>query len=78
MTHIKTTIELPASLLMAAKAMAVKEKTTLKAILEHALRREITFQENPSPRDIFEINQYNFPVLKKRKAPLVTSITDCP
>ena len=58
---------------MAAKAMAVKEKTTLKAILEHALRREITFQENPSPRDIFEINQYNFPVLKKRKAPPVTS-----
>jgi hypothetical protein len=72
-THIKTTIELPAPLLIAAKAVAVERRTTLKAILEHALRREITFQETPTPRDIFEINQYDFPVLKRRKAPQVTS-----
>ncbi|MCX6935903.1 MAG: hypothetical protein NTZ01_06915 [Verrucomicrobia bacterium] len=41
--------------------------------MEHALRREIVFHENPSPQDIFEINRHDFPVLKKRQAPQVTS-----
>ena len=38
---MKTTIELPDDLLIEAKAVAARRRTTLKAIVEHALRREL-------------------------------------
>lgn len=38
---MKTTLELDAVLLTQAKALAMKRRTTLKAIVENALRREI-------------------------------------
>lgn len=44
---MKTTLELPDDLLIEAKAVAARRRTTLKAIIEHALRREI--QPAPPP-----------------------------
>lgn len=41
LTHMKTTLDLPDDLLIEAKAVAARRRTTLKAIVEHALRREI-------------------------------------
>ena len=50
LTHImKTTLDLPDNLPIAAKALAAQRKTTLKAMVEHALRREIDPQKNLAP-----------------------------
>ncbi len=38
---MKTTLELPDNLLLEAKAVAARRRTTFKAMIEHALRREI-------------------------------------
>ena len=38
---MKTTIELPDALLRQAKAVALRRRTTLKAVLTHALEREV-------------------------------------
>ena len=42
---MKTTIELPDALFAEAKSVALKRRTTLKAMMEHALRREIGFSD---------------------------------
>ena len=65
---MKTTIELPDALFSAAKAVAVRRRTTLKAMMEHALRREIAFNDEPAADAAFELNAHGFPVLKKRGA----------
>ena len=39
---MKTTIELDDALLIEAKAVAARRRTTLRAMVEHALRRELT------------------------------------
>ena len=50
-THImKMTVELPDDLLIEAKATAARQRTTLRAIIEHALRREIFFNKQKSRR----------------------------
>ncbi len=70
---MKTTIELPDQLFAAAKATAIKRRTTLKAMVEHALRREIAFDSaSPEPAGI-EVNPHGFPVLKKTESTPVTS-----
>jgi len=49
---MKTTLELPDDLFAEAKAVALRRKTTLRAMFEHALRREIGSSagaESPSP-----------------------------
>ena len=49
---VKTTLVLPDDLLMEAKTLAVRRKTTLRAIIESALRRELrpaSDLENPDP-----------------------------
>jgi hypothetical protein len=38
---MKTTLELPDELFAQAKAAAAKRKTTFRAVVEHALRREV-------------------------------------
>jgi Arc/MetJ family transcription regulator len=38
---MKTTLELDDDLLIEAKAVAARRRTTLRAIVEHALRREL-------------------------------------
>ena len=40
--HMKTTIQLPDSLLKEARTLANKEHTTLKSLMEEGLRRIIT------------------------------------
>ena len=50
---MKTTIELPDGLLRAAKAIAARRGTTLKAIIAHALEREV--HDGDSPQDLFEV-----------------------
>ncbi len=65
---MKTTIELPDDLLAKAKSVAAMRHTTLRAMIEHALRREIG-ESGPSGEGvIWEKNEYGFPVLKRRGA----------
>jgi hypothetical protein len=73
---MKTTIELPDDLLMQAKAVALRRHTTLKSVLEHALRREILEESTPSgAAELFTLNEYGFPVLRRPAAgkPRITS-----
>jgi predicted nucleic acid-binding protein len=48
---MKTTLDLPDELLIEAKTLAARRKTTLKAIVESALRREI----RPAADDLADI-----------------------
>jgi hypothetical protein len=58
-------LELPDSLFAEAKAVAVRRSITLKDMFEHALRRDIAFEDKPSPGTLTEINDHGFPVMKK-------------
>lgn len=65
---MKTTLDLPEDLLIEAKIIAAQRHTTLKAIVENALRRELhpaREMENPDPEK-FEIGPLGFLVLKRR------------
>lgn len=70
---MKTTIELPDNLFAEIKAVAARRRTTMKAMMEHALRREIAFAETPLEDAPYELNEHGFPVLKKRNGVAVTS-----
>ena len=64
---MKTTLELPEDLFLEAKAAAVSRRTTFKAIVEKALRRELApapETTNPDPEK-FEVGPYGILVLKK-------------
>ena len=52
---MKTTLDLPDELLIEAKATAARRRTTLRAIVEHALRREIIALsgESDTESDVF-------------------------
>ena len=63
---MKTTIELPKDLLLQAKAIALKRRTTLKSMIEHALRRELhDANALPEASKIYTYNEFGFPVLKR-------------
>ena len=65
---MKTTLDLPDDLLIEAKTLAARRKTTLKAIVEKALRRELhpdPALSNPDP-DKFEMGLLGFLVIKRR------------
>jgi hypothetical protein len=47
---VKTTIELPDDLLIAAKKRAAGTRTTLRALVERGLRRELQGEKNQKPR----------------------------
>ena len=65
---MKTTLELDDALLIEAKSVAAKRRITLKAMVEHALRRELA----PSPAitntdsEKFETGPLGFLVLKRK------------
>jgi len=64
---MKTTLDLPDDLLIEAKSLAARRRTTLKAIVESALRREIRPSaelENPDPEK-YELGPYGILSLKK-------------
>ena len=65
---MKTTLDLDDALLIEAKTLAVRRRTTLKAIVEGALRREIrpaAEMENPNPEK-YELGPLGFFVIKRR------------
>ena len=68
-THMKTTLDLPDELMMEAKTIAARRRTTLRAIVEHALRRELGELSSSSriQESSTELNDYGFPVLKREK-----------
>lgn len=71
---MKTTLDLPEDLLIEAKTLAARRKTTLKAMVESALRREIrpaAEMENPDPEK-FEIGPLGFLVLKRKPGETIT------
>jgi len=64
---MKTTLDLPDDLLIEAKTLAARRKTTLKAIVESALRREIRPSAglaNPDP-DKYEVGPFGILSLKR-------------
>jgi hypothetical protein len=72
---MKTTLDLDDGLLIEAKILAARRKTTLKAIVEGALRREIrpaADLENPDP-DRFDIGPFG--ILRIKKSPGAPSVT---
>jgi hypothetical protein len=75
MTHMKTTLELPDDLYAEAKAVALRRKTTLRSMFEHALRREIgssTGATVPSPH--YRIGPNGIPLINHTgKKMVVTS-----
>jgi hypothetical protein len=65
---MKTTLDLDDGLLTEAKSVAAKRRITLKAMVEHALRRELAPAPditNPDPEK-FEIGPLGFLVLKRK------------
>ena len=71
---MKTTLELDDALLTEAKAVAAKRRTTLKAIVEHALRRELAPAPeitSPDP-EMFEVGPLGFLVLKRKPGETIT------
>ncbi len=71
---MKTTLELDDDLLIEAKSVAAKRRTTLRAIVEHALRRELAPAPeitNPDPEK-FEIGPLGFLVLKRKPGETIT------
>ena len=63
--HMKTTVEIPDKLMRAAKAMAARRGTTLKAILTHALERELSEPGKPS-QSVFEVDGEGLAYLPRR------------
>lgn len=65
---MKTTLDLPDDLLIEAKTVAARRRTTLKALVEHALRREIqpATQSTSTEDDFMEIDPRGLPRLKRR------------
>lgn len=45
---MKTTVELPDELLMAAKKFAIEERTTLRAVIEKGLRQQLSRSDRAS------------------------------
>lgn len=71
---MKTTLDLPDDLLIAAKQVAASRRTTLKEMVTRSLRREIGMNDEPQLPANCEISEYGLPRLKKRKdQPAVTS-----
>lgn len=62
---MKTTIELPEALLRDAKAAAVRRRTTLKAIIIHALEREV-HADDRVPLAAFVLDEDGLPHLPAR------------
>lgn len=65
-THMKTIIEIPDELFQSAKLRAASQNTTLKNLIEGALRREIYPFPEPDPHAVYEIDADGIPTLKPR------------
>ena len=69
---MKTTLDIPDDLLIEAKAVAARRRTTLKEMVTHALRREIMPVPEPTPEEsaYLEVGPLGILRLKKRKSEL--------
>jgi hypothetical protein len=75
---MKTTLELDDALLIEAKSVAAQRRTTLRALVEHALRRELRPSAelaNLNP-DKFAIGPLGLPVLKRHPGQKPTTLED--
>ncbi len=73
---MKTTVDIDDELLIAAKATAARRRTTLKAVVEHALQREIQAvgrQGITTTKTCFEMNDRGLPQLTRHGGEKVTS-----
>jgi len=71
---MKTTLELPDELMIEAKTVAARRRTTLKALFEHALRREIQpASKGSAEKNLIEIGPNGAPRLKRRGEAFITS-----
>jgi hypothetical protein len=62
---MKTTLELPDALFVAAKAAAVRRRITLKTLFTRALERELRPDSPPLAAAYFEIDAHGWPILKR-------------
>jgi len=74
---MKTTLDIADDLLLEAKALAVRRRTSLKALVEHALQREI-YPSTPAvsglaDKDLIEISPYGLPRLKRKGTGTITT-----
>jgi hypothetical protein len=58
---MKTTIELPDDLLIEAEKVAAEKGTTMEALIENGLRRELTEFEPPRPRPKIDWDKITVP-----------------
>lgn len=74
---MKTTLEIPDELFLKAKSIAARRRTTLKAMIEHALRREIQEPQELSEADAerFEVGPFGILRLKRRPSKPVATGT---
>ena len=65
---MKTTLDLPDDLLIEAKAVAARRRTTLKDMVAHALRREIMpeIELRPADAELYEVGSFGILRLRKR------------
>lgn len=73
---MKTTLELPDALLIEAKSAAARRRTTLRALMESALRREL-FPSNtlsPDTAAFIEHGLNELPCLKARGAKVTSQM----
>ncbi|MCX6868905.1 MAG: hypothetical protein NTV46_22420 [Verrucomicrobia bacterium] len=65
---MKTTLDLPDDLLIEAKQVAARRRTTLRDLITRSLRREIGQQDTPapSPGSPYEIGPFGILRLKNR------------
>ena len=75
---MKTTLDLPDDLLIEVKATAARRRTTLRSMVEHALRREIGEGSNNLEKDLdafIEISPNGLPCFKRTEKDRVCSET---
>lgn len=67
---MKTTLDIEDGLLIEAKAVAARRRTSLKALVEDALRREVfpasRAEVDPAHDDLVEVGPHGYLVLKSR------------
>ena len=73
---MKTTLELPDELLAAAKAAALRRRTSLKALFTRALERELRGGDVEHPHPRFKVDEAGWPVLQADHGPGKVIITD--
>ena len=71
---MKTTMEIDDELFARAKAVAAQRRVSLKAMVDHALRREISVQNDfVSAHNSFTVDDDGLPTLTRRKGIKVKS-----